>query len=65
MIAAQTIVETDPCARCAVAVLDEAGNLLEVVDMPSMEANGRTATNALLLAWILARPRNCSMAGKR
>jgi hypothetical protein len=37
-------------------VLDEGGELLEVRDMPStLEANGRSATNAPLLAGILAR----------
>jgi hypothetical protein len=35
-------------------VLDEAGDLLEVVDMPATsETNGRTATSAPLLAGIL------------
>ena len=53
---AQTILGIDPGAHGAIAVLDEAGHLLEVVDMPStLEANGRTATNAPLLAGILAR----------
>jgi crossover junction endodeoxyribonuclease RuvC len=46
----------DPGAHGAVAILDETGNLLDVIDMPSTrEANGRTATNAPLLAGILAR----------
>jgi crossover junction endodeoxyribonuclease RuvC len=46
----------DPSARGAIAVLDDGGDLLEVVDMPSTtEANGRAATNAPLLAGILAR----------
>ena len=50
------VVGIDPGAHGAIALLDEAGNLLEVVDMPSTpEANGRTATNAPLLAGILAR----------
>jgi crossover junction endodeoxyribonuclease RuvC len=40
----------------AVAVLTENGDLLEELDMPATaEANGRTATNAPLLAGILAR----------
>jgi hypothetical protein len=40
----------------AIAVLDESGDLVEALDMPSIrEANGRTATNAPLLAGILAR----------
>jgi crossover junction endodeoxyribonuclease RuvC len=46
----------DPGAHGAIAVLDEGGDLLEVLDMPATsEANGRTATNAPLLAGILAR----------
>jgi crossover junction endodeoxyribonuclease RuvC len=46
----------DPGAHGAIATLDEAGQLLEVVDMPSTtEANGRSATNAPLLSVILAR----------
>jgi hypothetical protein len=53
---AQTILGIDPGAHGAIAVLDGDGGLLEVVDMPSTpEANGRTATNAPLLAAILAR----------
>ena len=46
----------DPGAHGAIAVLNAAGHLLGIVDMPStQEANGRTATNAPLLAGILAR----------
>jgi crossover junction endodeoxyribonuclease RuvC len=53
---AQPVLGIDPGAHGAVAVLDEDGGLLEVVDMPAtVEANGRTATNAPLLAGILAR----------
>ena len=53
---AQTILGIDPGARGAIAVLDESGELLVVEDMPALsEANGRTATNAPLLARILAR----------
>jgi crossover junction endodeoxyribonuclease RuvC len=52
----QTILGIDPGAHGAIAVLDEGGDLLEVLDLPSTpEANGRTATNAPLLAGILAR----------
>jgi predicted RNase H-like nuclease (RuvC/YqgF family) len=41
------ILGIDPGAHGAIAVLDEAGDLLEVVDMPSLfEANGRSARNA-------------------
>jgi hypothetical protein len=51
-----TILGIDPGAHGAVAVLDEARQLLDMYDMPStVEANGRTATNAPLLAAILAR----------
>jgi crossover junction endodeoxyribonuclease RuvC len=46
----------DPGALGAISVLTEAGQLLGVFDMPSTtEANGRTATNAPLLASFLAR----------
>jgi crossover junction endodeoxyribonuclease RuvC len=46
----------DPGAHGAIAVISAAGHLLDVIDMPStLEANGRTATNAPLLAGILAR----------
>ena len=45
----------DPGAHGAIAVLDEAGDLLDVFDMPSTsEASGRVATSAPLLAGILA-----------
>jgi predicted RNase H-like nuclease (RuvC/YqgF family) len=44
---AQTVIGIDPGVHGAIAVLDERGDLLEVVDMPSTpEANGRSATNA-------------------
>jgi len=50
------LIGIDPGAHGAIAVLNETGDLLEVVDMPSTpEANGRAATNAPLLAGILAR----------
>jgi crossover junction endodeoxyribonuclease RuvC len=46
----------DPGAHGAIAVLNEGGDLLDVLDMPSTaEANGRSATNSPLLAGILAR----------
>jgi hypothetical protein len=52
----QTILGIDPGAHGAIAMLDEAGDLIEVLDMPSTpEANGRSATNAPLLAGMLAR----------
>jgi crossover junction endodeoxyribonuclease RuvC len=64
------ILGIDPGAHGAVAILDQAGNLLEVVDMPStLEANGRSATNAPLLAGILARTHGrvafCEFVGAR
>jgi crossover junction endodeoxyribonuclease RuvC len=53
---APLIVGIDPGAHGAIAALDESGRLLWIEDMPSTpEANGRTATNAPLLASILAR----------
>jgi crossover junction endodeoxyribonuclease RuvC len=53
---AHTIVEIDPGAHGAIAVSNEGGDLLEVHDIPTTpEANGRSATNAPLLAAILAR----------
>jgi crossover junction endodeoxyribonuclease RuvC len=55
-VTAQTIIGIDPGAHGAIAVTNEGGDLLEVLDMPSTpEANGRSATNAPLLAGILAR----------
>jgi crossover junction endodeoxyribonuclease RuvC len=64
------IVGIDPGAHGAIAVLDEGGTLLEVLDMPStLEANGRTATNAPLLGAILARTQArvafCEFVGAR
>ena len=51
-----TILGIDPGAHGAIAVLDESGELLEVLDIPTtLETIGRTATNAPLLAGILAR----------
>jgi crossover junction endodeoxyribonuclease RuvC len=50
------ILGIDPGAHGAIAGFDEAGGLLWIEDMPStLEANGRTATNAPLLAGIFAR----------
>ncbi len=50
------IIGIDPGAHGAIAVLDETGELLEVHDMPSLEeSSGRPATNAPLLASLLAR----------
>ena len=45
----------DPGAKGAIAILSEAGELIEVIDMPAtLEANGRKTTNAGLLAGIIA-----------
>jgi hypothetical protein len=55
-MSAQIILGIDPGAHGAIAVLDEGGDLLDVVDMPSTpEGNGRSATNATLLAGLLAQ----------
>lgn len=52
-----TILGIDPGAHGAIAVLDAAGDLLAVHDMPhTVETNGRVATNAALLTPILGRP---------
>jgi crossover junction endodeoxyribonuclease RuvC len=64
------IVGIDPGARGAIATLDATGQLLDVVDMPAtLEANGRPATNAPLLAGILARSHArvafCELVGPR
>ena len=50
------ILGIDPGGHGAVAVMNESGEIREIFDMPSTpEANGRTATNAPLLASVLAR----------
>lgn len=50
------VIGIDPGGHGAVSGHDESGNLLWAVDIPSTrEANGRTATNAPLLAGVLAR----------
>ena len=50
------ILGIDPGAHGAVAVLDAAGNLVEIHDMPAIEETaGRPATNAPLLASLLAK----------
>jgi crossover junction endodeoxyribonuclease RuvC len=52
------VIGIDPGAHGAIAVLDENGAIVDVFDMPSTpESNGRPATNAPLLAPILARAR--------
>jgi hypothetical protein len=65
----QAILGIDPGAHDAIAVLDESGNLLEMVDMPTTpEANSRTATNASLFAGIArthARIAFCEFVGAR
>jgi hypothetical protein len=68
---AQPILGIDPGAHGAIAALDgETGELISIEDMPSTtEANGRTATNAPLLAGLLARTHAriafCVFAGAR
>jgi crossover junction endodeoxyribonuclease RuvC len=64
------ILGIDPGAGGAIAVLNEGGDLLDVLDMPrTQEANGRTATNAPLLASLLAgthaRLAYCEFVGAR
>jgi crossover junction endodeoxyribonuclease RuvC len=64
------VIGIDPGAHGAIAVLDEGGELLEVHDMPAFpESNGRNATNAPLLAGILAhshaRIAFCEFVGAR
>jgi hypothetical protein len=55
-MSARTILGIDPGAHGAIAMLDETGQLLELEDMPTtVEAGGRSSTNAPLLAGILAR----------
>ena len=50
------VIGIDPGAHGAVVGLDESGQILWIEDTPSTtEANGRTATNAPLLAGVLAR----------
>jgi crossover junction endodeoxyribonuclease RuvC len=47
----------DPGAHGAIAILSITGELIGVEDMPNTpEANGRVATNAALLAGIIANP---------
>jgi crossover junction endodeoxyribonuclease RuvC len=69
VVTAPAIPGIDPGAHGAIAVLNGSGDLLEVLDMPSTpEANGRSATNAPLLAGILARARDrsfCELVGAR
>jgi crossover junction endodeoxyribonuclease RuvC len=67
-VTSQTIIGIDPGAHGAIAVLNESGELLEVLDMPATpEANGRNATNAPLLAGIRPRARLafCEFVGAR
>jgi crossover junction endodeoxyribonuclease RuvC len=46
----------DPGAHGAIALIDEDAGLIDCLDMPTtLEANGRPATNAPLLAEILAK----------
>ena len=51
-----TVLGIDPGAHGAIAILDDGGDLLDVLDMPSIEETpGRPSTNAPLLASILAK----------
>lgn len=55
-MAVEIVLGIDPGSGGAIAFLDVEGKLLDVVDMPNMpESNGRIATNAPLLAEILAQ----------
>jgi crossover junction endodeoxyribonuclease RuvC len=55
-MAMTTVLGIDPGAHGAIVALEESGELLWAEDMPSTpESNGRSATNAPLLAGILAR----------
>jgi crossover junction endodeoxyribonuclease RuvC len=67
---APTIIGIDPGAHGAIAVLNEGGDLLGVLDMPrTQEVHGKTATNAPLLASLLAgthaRLTYCEFVGAR
>jgi crossover junction endodeoxyribonuclease RuvC len=65
-----SVIGIDPGAHGAVAGLDDSGQISWIEDTPSTtEANGRTATNAPLLAGILARAQArvafCEFVGAR
>ena len=65
-----SIIGIDPGAHGAIAELDEAGDLLAIHDMPALEeVAGRPATNAPLLAAILAKAQAriayCEFVGAR
>lgn len=50
------VIGIDPGVHGAIAIIDDVGRLLDVIDMPAtVEANGRSATSAPLLAPIIAR----------
>jgi crossover junction endodeoxyribonuclease RuvC len=56
-MACSVVLGIDPGAHGAVAILSSTGELLAVEDMPNTpEASGRVATNAALLAGIIANP---------
>jgi hypothetical protein len=67
----KTIIGIDPGVNGAVAVLDEAGNLLNIFDMPVTPdgAKGRNALNAPLLASIVFKSHAthafCELVGPR
>jgi crossover junction endodeoxyribonuclease RuvC len=55
-MALSCVIGIDPGAKGAIALLSSSGDLLEIFDMPvTEEANGRKATNAPLLASLIAR----------
>jgi hypothetical protein len=57
---AAVVLGIDPGAHGAIAILSSAGELLGVEDMPvTLEPNGRRATNAPLLAEVIARSQAC------
>jgi crossover junction endodeoxyribonuclease RuvC len=65
-----SVIGIDPGAHGAVVGLDDSGQISWIEDTPSTtEANGRTATNAPLLAGILARAQArvafCEFVGAR
>jgi crossover junction endodeoxyribonuclease RuvC len=69
-MAAPIVAGIDPGAHGGIAFLDDVGNLIDVVDMPSLpEPSGRVATNAPLLAEILAKSQArvafCEFVGAR
>ncbi len=57
------VIGIDPGAHGAIVVLDDAGELIELHDMPAIEETaGRPATNAPLLATVLAKTARASLS---